>query len=73
VHTVGLKSNGTVVSTESWASGEEINVSGWRNIVAVSASRSYTLGLRSDGTVVIAGDIWSDYLDFSDWYDIKIP
>jgi len=54
-HTVGLKSDGTVVAVGNNHDGE-CNVQSWRNIVAVSADLSLTLGLKSDGTVVAVGE-----------------
>ena len=54
-HTVGLKSNGTVVAVGDNYHGR-CNVSEWRDIVAVSAGYSYTVGLKSDGTVVAVGN-----------------
>lgn len=46
--TVGLRADGTVVTTGS--SSEKI--SHWKDIVAISAGDFHTVGLRSDGTVV---------------------
>ena len=50
-HTVGLKSDGTVVAEGNHDSGQ-CDVAGWQDIVAVAANAHYTLGLKSDGTVV---------------------
>ena len=50
-HTVGLRSDGTVVAT-GWNGSGQCSVSGWKNIVAVAAGDWHTVGLRSDGTVV---------------------
>ena len=50
-HVVGLKADGTVVA-EGYNSAGRCNVSGWRNIVAISAGNNHTLGLKADGTVV---------------------
>ena len=49
-HTVGLRSDGTVVVTESSYDDSQCDASDWTNIVAVAA-RGNTVGLRSDGTV----------------------
>lgn len=57
-HTLGLRSDGTVVATTP-KEGEyaaACDVSDWENIVAISAGASFSVGLRRDGTVVIAGD-----------------
>jgi len=59
-HTVGLKSDGTVVAAgEPLGNTDEgqLEVSDWRDVVAVYADSSITLGLKSDGTVVGAGDL----------------
>lgn len=82
-HMVGLKTDGTVVSSPSldecekrdggWqktlAVGDtfimvdflpfdnynKCNVSGWRDIVAITAGTDTTMGLKKDGTVIFAG------------------
>ncbi|MCI6434583.1 MAG: TIR domain-containing protein [Clostridiales bacterium] len=67
--TVGLKADGTVVATGDNAYGA-CNVSGWKDIVAISAGSDYTVGLKADGTVVAVG--WNEYgqCDVSGWKDI---
>ena len=70
---VGVKSDGTVIST-----GTRYNVSGWRNIVSVSAGTNHVVGVKSDGTVVAAlktlrvGEREYDrgQCNVSDWKDI---
>lgn len=42
----------------------------WRDIVAVSAGNQHTVGLKSDGTVVAAGENFDGECDVSDWTDI---
>lgn len=68
-HTVALKSNGTVVSTEipdgEFDNDGQTNVNDWTDIVAISAGYERTLGLKSDGTVVGVGDDDND----SPWID----
>ena len=66
-HTVGLKSDGTVV-----ACGDKpyCNVSGWTDIVEIAASDYHTVGLRSDGTVVACGDNEDGQCDVSEWTGI---
>ena len=66
-HTVGLKSDGTVV-----ACGYKpfCNVSGWTDIVAFAAGGYHTVGLKSDGTVVACGRNWSGQCDVSHWTGI---
>ncbi len=55
-HTVGLRSDGTVVATQYTGDpkryGGQCEVGGWTDIVAIAAGDSHTVGLRSDGTVV---------------------
>ncbi|MCL2628758.1 MAG: hypothetical protein FWD44_08725 [Oscillospiraceae bacterium] len=71
-HYVGLKPNGAVVTIENWddptGSGRN-NVEGWNDIVSVAAGFDFTAGLKSDGTVVVAGRL-SDKDSVNDWRDI---
>jgi alpha-tubulin suppressor-like RCC1 family protein len=53
-HTVGLKSNGTVVAAGLNDYGQ-CNVGGWADIIQVAAGTYHTVGLKDDGTVVTAG------------------
>jgi len=53
-HTVGVKSDGTVVAVGDNGHGQ-CNVGGWTNIVQVAAGDYRTVGLKSDGTVVAVG------------------
>ena len=65
-HTVGLKSDGTVVAVGSNEKYDyelkkavhcgQCNTEGWRNIVAISTGYEYTVGLRADGTVIAVGN-----------------
>lgn len=68
-HTVGLKSDGTVVATGDNESGQ-CDVSGWTDITAVSAGGYHTVGLKSDGTVVATGYDGSGQCDVSGWTNI---
>jgi alpha-tubulin suppressor-like RCC1 family protein len=78
-HTVGLKSDGTVVAvgkcyvynkgTEKW-NYLDIDVSGWRDIVAIATSSAHTVGLKSDGTVVAVGDNQDGQCKTGSWRDI---
>ena len=58
-----------MVSTGSNEDGKR-NVSGWRNIVAVSAGAYNTVGLKADGTVVVVGADGFDQCQVEDWTDI---
>ena len=68
-HTVGLKSDGTVVALGN-TSFSRCDVSGWSNIVAVSAGGTHTVGLRADGTVVAVGATGDGQHDMDGWSDI---
>jgi hypothetical protein len=65
---VGLKSNGTVVTTR--VATERFDVSGWTDIIAISSSQFSIIGLRADGTVVAAGENHYGMLDVDGWTDI---
>ena len=68
-HTVGLKSDGTVVAC-GWNERGQCNVSGWTDIVAIAAGTFHTVGLKSDGTVVACGLNKSGQCNVSGWTDI---
>lgn len=68
-HTVGLKSDGTVVAVGVNDDGR-CNVSDWEDIIAISAGGYHTVGLKSDGTVIAVGDNEYGQCDVSDWKDI---
>lgn len=65
-HTVGLKSDGTVVAV---GYGQH-DVSSWIDIIAVAAGEYHIVGLKSDGTVVAVGSNTADQCDISGWSDI---
>lgn len=50
-HTVGLRSDGTVVAVGYNGNGQ-CNLQDWTNITAIGAGYHHTVGLRSDGTVL---------------------
>ena len=68
-HTVGLTSNGTIVTTGNNDDGQ-CDVSSWTDIVAISAGEAHTIGLKSDGTVVAAGYNKYGQCDIRGWTDI---
>jgi chemotaxis protein histidine kinase CheA len=68
-HTVGLKTDGTVVAVGDNKNGQ-CNVSGWRDIVAVVTGNINTVGLEADGTVVAVGDNDKGQCNVSSWRDI---
>jgi len=57
-HTVGLKSDGTVVAVGDNYYGQ-CTLGGWASITQVAAGSCHTVGLKSDGTVVAVG--WNTY------------
>lgn len=64
-HTVALKNDGTVLATEfnretavlSFGYDGQCSVYGWTDIVALSAGHAFTVGLKSNGNVVMCGDL----------------
>ena len=68
-HTVGLKTDGTVITT-GCSEDSRSNVSEWRDIIAVSAGRDFSIGLKSNGTVVKKGDTGTHGCNVSGWTDI---
>lgn len=60
--TVGLKSDGTVVTTDEMDQNE---MSKWHGIVSIASGNYHTVGLKSDGTVVV-----NNYYDVSSWCGI---
>ena len=68
-HTVGLRSDGTMLATGE-NDGGRCDVSGWSNIVAAAAGLYHTVGLRSDGTVVAVGGNGEDQCKIGGWSDI---
>ena len=70
-HTVGLRSDGTVVAVGNNDYGE-CDVDSWTDIVAVAAG-FHTVGLRSDRTVVATGDNEYGQCNVSSWKGIRRP
>ena len=68
-HTVALKTDGTVVAVGDNDDGQ-CDVSGWTDIVAISAGSHHTVGLKADGTVVAVGNNEYGECDVSGWTDI---
>ena len=69
-HTVGLKTDGTVLAAGRNEEGQ-CNVSGWVGIEAVSCGAYHTVGLKSDGTVVAVGRNTEGQCDVSAWTGVK--
>ena len=55
---LGVHSDGTVVAVGEKAA--VCNVGDWTDVVAVGAGYDYSVGLRSDGTLVTAGSLLGD-------------
>jgi hypothetical protein len=68
-HTVGLKSDGTVVAVGRNMDGE-CGVGAWTDITQVAAGGMHTVGLRDDGTLVAAGDNGYGQCDIGSWTNI---
>ena len=68
-HTVGLKADGTVVAVGSEYYGK-LEVSDWKDIMAVAAGDDHTVGLKANGTVVAVGENDYGQCDVSGWTDI---
>jgi alpha-tubulin suppressor-like RCC1 family protein len=62
--TFGLKSDGTVVNVYGY------HVGGWTDIIQISANGWYTVGLKSDGSVVAQGDKLWGQCAVDGWTDI---
>lgn len=74
-HLLGLTNNGYVVAIHGRRHGiidhGECNVMNWNNIKKISASfMDYTVGLKSNGTVVAVGDNSFGQCNVADWRDI---
>jgi alpha-tubulin suppressor-like RCC1 family protein len=79
VHTVGLKSDGTVVVV-GWGGAQNVNE--WKEIIEVAAGvatgmsfdndtvAGYTVGLKSDGTMVTTGDNTYGQCNVGSWTGI---
>lgn len=49
------------------------SVSGWSDLTVINAGWFHMVGLKSDGTVIAAGNSDRGQCDVSDWTDIKLP
>jgi len=68
-HTLGLKSDGTVLAAGKNDDGQ-CDTGSWRDIVAVAAGSKHTVGLKSDGTVVATGKNECNQCRTGSWRDI---
>ena len=69
-HTVALLESGSVVAAGDNSNGA-CNVSFWSDVVAVAAGADFTLGLKSDGSVLLAGEVNDSFArTVESWQDI---
>ena len=69
-HTVGLRSDGTVVAV-GYNDFHQCDVSAWTDIVAIAAGSDFTVGLRSNGKVLAAGsNNFYGQCDVTGWTDV---
>ncbi len=68
-HTVGLKTDGTVIAIGENEDGQ-CEVGEWKDIIAISAAVDHTVGLKADGTVVAVGNNADGKCEVSDWRDV---
>ena len=68
-HTVGLRSDGTVVAAGSNSYGQ-CNVDEWSNIARIAAGAHHTVGLKKNGTVVAAGSNSYGQCNVNGWNNI---
>lgn len=68
-HTVGLRSDGTVIA-QGYTGNGQCDVQNWRNIVSVEAGGLHTVGLKGDGTAVAVGYNDDGQCDISGWSDL---
>ncbi|MBN1930405.1 MAG: hypothetical protein JW786_02190 [Desulfobacterales bacterium] len=69
-HTIGLKSDGTVVAAGYNEFGQ-CDVDSWTDIQQVAAGFVATVGLKSDGTVIAVGNNLYGQLDLDSWTGIQ--
>jgi alpha-tubulin suppressor-like RCC1 family protein len=66
-HTIGLKSDGTVMTVGNNSQGE-CNVDHWTDIIQVVAGDQNSFALRLDGTVVAEGNNNYGQCNVDDWH-----
>ena len=49
------------------------DISDWQDIVIIATEGRQTIGVKSDGSVLLVGDIDSWGIDVSGWKDIMLP
>lgn len=73
--TVGLRSNGTVVSVNSYIEGAkwDFHADEWTDIVAVACSNNQIVGLRPDGSAIAKGINDPAKCSVEGWSGIRMP
>jgi hypothetical protein len=69
-HTVGLKSDGTVVAV-GYCGWDLCNVGSWTDIIQVSAGHFHTVGVRANGSVLAVGNDYYGQCNVSGWTGIN--
>ncbi|MGN1411791.1 MAG: RCC1 domain-containing protein [Oscillospiraceae bacterium] len=69
-HTVALKNDGTVIATGSNIY-HQCDVQDWTDIVSISASDNYTIGLKENHTIEVTNYVksWNNF-NLSEWIDL---
>jgi len=68
-HTVGLKTDGTVVAV-GWNAFGQCNVDGWKEVLQIAVGAWHTVWFQSDGTTVAVGCNISGQCEVGNWTDI---
>ena len=71
-HSIGLKSDGTVVAIGD-NEDDQCSVDEWSDIVAVSTGNGHTVGMKADGSVVAVGRNDFGQCNVSNWNNIQLP
>lgn len=58
-HTVALKADGSVLAVGKNEHGE-CNVSDWKDVVSIYAAEDQTIGVKSNGQILLAGVLWEN-------------
>ena len=69
VVTIGLTRDGHVVTTDLSDTDVYVNVSDWKDIIAIDAGRAHVVGLTNDGEVKCSGHNGDKQCNVKDWED----
>ena len=86
-HTVGLKSDGTLIATKYTAKPDdteldkldqskyneygELDFKEWKDVKTISLSDNFTVGLKNNGNVIATGDNTYGQCNVNEWRDIE--